>query len=357
MKVVKLFIVILIVIGVLAAIKVFYLTPNDSGSSLMVGGKAAGGPIAPVTVFVAKSAILNNTVYATGTILPNEEVTLMPEISGKIISLYIAEGAVVNKGALLVKINDADFQAQLKKLQLQKKLIEEKNTRLSQLLTIHGISQEEYDIAVNNLNTINADIEFTMAQIAKTEIRAPFNGVLGLRNVSEGSFVNPSVAISTIQQVNPVKIDFSVPEKYAGVLHKDDIITFSVDGSNEKRKARIYAIQPNIDEITRTIPLRALAENSRADLFPGAFTKVELPLRKIDNAIMIPTEAIIPILKGKKVFICKEGKAMEVIVETGIRTDAQVQITNGIADGDSVITTGIMQLKAGMLVKVSNSKN
>jgi membrane fusion protein (multidrug efflux system) len=355
MKSLKVIGLIIFVIVILGLVKYFFLNPKTEAKSAGPGtGKAAS---TPVTVFVVKQQELNNNVFATGTIIANEEVVLAPEVSGKVVYLNIKEGSAVQKGTLLVKINDADYQAQLVKMQLQSKIADEKLGRLKQLLSINGISQEEYDVAMNLSSTAKADVDYTKAMIAKTEIRAPFDGIIGLKYVSEGSYINAATRIATIQQVNPVKIDFSVPEKYAGILNRNDVVTFTTSGSNKKYQAKVYAIEPRIDQATRTIQLRAMADNSKNELFAGAFTKIDLPLRKIENALMIPTEAIIPILKGKKVFICKNGLATEAIVETGIRTDEFVQITSGLSEGDSVITTGIMQLKQGTPIKAINTTN
>lgn len=355
MKTVKVLITIAIIIGVFALIKIFLLTPKMPVNA--GGGGSQKAPPSPVNIYVVTAQVLQNNVYATGTLLANEEVMLLPEISGKIVGLYIHEGSPVRKGDLLLKINDADYQAQLKKMELQLKIADEKLARLKQLLNIQGISQEEYDIALNLSNTAKADIEYTRAQIAKTELRAPFNGIMGLKYVSEGSTITTSTRIASIQQVNPMKVDFSVPEKYAGSLNQNDNITFTVSDNNKPFKARIFAIEPKIDQTTRTLQIRAVTDNTKNELFAGAFAKIELPLRTIDNALMIPTEAIIPILKGKKVFICKDGKAQEVIIETGIRTDTQVQVLSGLNVGDSVITTGIMQLKPGAPVRSINANS
>jgi membrane fusion protein (multidrug efflux system) len=355
MKKIKTPLIILLIIIVLAVIKIKFLSA-PAGPGAPKQGNAASMPPSIVTVYVAIPHELNNNVFVTGSVIANEEVVLMPEVSGKLISLSITEGSIVNKGQLLAKINDADLLAQLKKLEAQAKVNEDKVRREKQLLAINGISQEEYDSAQNLLDGIKADIDFTKAQIAKTEIRAPFNGTIGLRNVSEGSIVTPSTRIAAIQQINPVKIDFAVPEKYADVISKNDMIHFTVSENPEQFTAKVYAVEPKIDPSTRTLQLRALAENSKGKLFPGAFAKIQLPLKKIDNAIMIPTEAIIPVLKGKCVYICKNGKAMQVPVETGIRTDSLIQIINGLHANDSVITTGIMQLKPGGNVKAVRKK-
>ena len=356
MNTIKTIVWIIVIIIVLGIIKMFFFSvPKKDGAGL--GGPIKGGEMPPVlvNVFIPVSQELNNEVFATGSILANEEVILMPETAGKVTRLHINEGSEVKKGELLVKINDSDLQAQLKKLELQAKIADDQVNRQKQLLAISGISQEEYDIILNQFNTIKADIDYVKAQITKTEIRSPFNGVVGLKYISEGSYVNNATRIASVQQLNAVKIDFSVPEKYSDVIRKNDVITFTVSDNNKIYKAKVYAIEPKIDMSTRTVQLRAIADN-KGDLFPGAFTKIKLPLQTIKDAVMIPTEAIIPILKGKKVFVCKNGKATEVKVQTGIRTDALIQIVSGIQAGDSVITTGIMQLKPDAPVKVIQKK-
>jgi membrane fusion protein (multidrug efflux system) len=347
--------IILFVIAILVIVKMVFLKPKDGGKA---PGPAAGAKAAPtmVTVYVAVPEDVSNKVFASGTVLANEEVELMPEISGKILALKFNEGTTVSKGDLLVKINDADFQAQVKKLELQVKLAEEKENRGKQLLAINGLSQEEYDVLLNQLNSAKADIDYLKAQIAKTEIRAPFNGVIGLKAVSEGSFISPNVRIASILQIDPVKIDFSIPEQYAGLIKKNDALQFSIEGLSKPFSAKIYAIEPRVDLNTRSIQIRAICPNPDHAIFPGAFAKVDLPLKEIPDAIMIPTEAIVPVLKGKKVFVCKDGKAVSVPVETGIRTAARVQVVKGLQVGDSVITTGVMQLKPDSPVKALKSK-
>jgi len=298
---------------------------------------------------------LQNNIYSSGTILAAEEVQLRPETSGKLIAVLFKEGTTVNKGELLAKINDADLQAQLKKLNLQYKLAKEKETRIKGLLEIKGVSQEEYDIAANELETISADMEFTKAQIAKTEIRAPFSGKIGLKSVSEGSFVNNTNIIASIQQTDLLKIDFSIPEKYASVVKVGDTVRFTVEGIKEKQSATVFAIEPRIDAQTRNIMIRAIFKNSSSNVYPGAFAKVELMASK-RQSIMIPTEAVIPEMKGNKVFVVKNGKASPVKVETGIRSDAKIEILSGLNQGDTVITTGIMSLKPEMNVKIIEIK-
>ena len=356
MKKTRNIIILLIVLGALGFIKLKFLTDNSGQKETPQQQGSVQNTI--VSAYVVKPQKLDNKIFSTGTVLANEEVTLVPEIAGKIVAINFKEGTKAVKGDLLVKINDADLQAQLKKLQLQEKLAADNEAREKKLLDVNGISQMEYDGVLTQLNSAKADLELTQAQIAKTEIRAPFDGTIGLKYVSEGTYVNPAavasspVKIAAIQQLDPVKIDFSIPEKYSSVVQKGDSIYFSMQGTNEEFKGQIYAIEPKIDMNTRTVQLRAICPNKQGKIYPGAFAKIELLLKDTPNSILIPTEALIPELKGQKVFLCKNGKAQSRKVETGIRTPTQIQITNGLEAGDTVVTTGIMQLQEKSLLKI-----
>lgn len=345
--------IILFIIAALALIKIFFLKPENAGPPSAGGNQKA--QTVTVTGFVAAPSLLENNISSSGTVFAYEEVDLRPEMSGKLVSVLFTEGTNVTKGQLLAKINDADLQAQLKKLNLQYKLAKEREGRVKGLLDINGISQEEYDVAANELQTIEADMEFTRAQIAKTEIRAPFNGKIGLKSVSEGSFVSNTNVIASIQQTELLKIDFSIPEKYAALVKVNDTVKFSVEGINGKMNARVAAIEPRIDAQTRNIMIRAVYKNSGTNVYPGAFAKVELITSK-KQAYMIPTEAIIPEMKGNKIFVVKNGKAMPLKVETGLRSEDKIEILSGLNPGDTVITTGIMSLKPEMNVKIIQLK-
>lgn len=345
-------IIIIIIVAALVLVKIFLLPSENSGPPQ---GAQQKSQTAMATGFVVSSQLLENSISSSGTVLANEEVELRPETAGKLISIGFKEGSIVQKGALLVKIYDTDLQAQLKKLNLQYKLAQEREGRLKGLLGINGVSQEEYDISSNDLQTISADMDYTKAQISKTEIYAPFKGKIGLKNVSEGNFVNNSNVIATIQQTDLLKVDFTIPEKYAALVVPGDTIKFTVEGIREKLVARVSAIEPKIDAETRNIMIRAIYDNAKGNVYPGAFAKVEL-ITKQQAALMIPTEAVIPELKGKKVFIVKNGKAKPVKVETGVRTDTQIEITNGLTAGDTVVITGIMGIKPDMNVKIMQLK-
>lgn len=329
---------------ILIGIKLTFLKPKNQNKPGSQGPMGKGSP-SKVTGFVTSAKALDNKLFSSGTIKAFEEVMLMPEVSGKLMQINFKEGTNVTKGTLLAKINDSDLQAQLSKLNLQLKLAKEKEARLNALLGIKGVSQEEYDAAINQVKTISADIEFNKAQIAKTEIRAPFDGKIGLRQVSEGSFVNSATIIASMQQTHQLKIDFTVPEKYASIVVPGNMVNFTVDNINQTFTARVEAIEPKIDAQTRNITIRAIYNNDKAYIYPGSFARIELIANKKLDAILIPTEAIIPELKGKKVFVNRNGKAMPVSVKTGLRNDAMIEITEGLKVGDTVITTGMMALK------------
>jgi membrane fusion protein (multidrug efflux system) len=302
--------------------------------------------------YLVKPQKLENKIFVTGTILANEEIEVRSEISGKIVKIYFNEGSKVKKGDILVKVDDSELQAELLKTQYQKKLAQEKEYRQRMLLEKEAISKQEYDIALTELNTLEAQIQLIKARIEKTEIKAPFDGVIGLRYVSEGSYISPTTKITTLQDIDTLKIEFSVPEKYVKLIDVGDRVNFKVQGSDKKYRAVIYAIDPKIDPSTRTLQARAIFPNKNYEILPGAFAEVEVILEEIPNAILIPAEALIPSVEGNKVFICNGGKAVERKVETGVRTERFIQVLSGVQPGDTVLTTGLLQLKSGFKVKV-----
>jgi len=350
MKLNRTLIFIFIIVALLLVAKFMFFAGNSAKPAAT--NAASKNSAVPVSGMITQTSTLANKVYASGTVMANEEVELRPEASGKILEINFKEGSLVSKGDLLIKINDADLIAQQKKLQYQVKLATEQEERQKKLLDIHGISQEEYDISLSQLNSYKADQDYTRALIAKTELRAPFNGVIGLKNVSEGSYVSPQQSIAWLQQIDPVKIDFSIPEKYASIIHKGDKINFTLSNTKETYTGEVYAVQPRIDISTRTLQVRALSPNKDRKIIPGSFVKVELVLKEFSDAIMVPTQAIVPVLKGKNIFVSRGGVAIPQKVETGIRNDTAIQVIDGLQPGDTIITSGLMQLKPNMPVKV-----
>ncbi|OIN57525.1 efflux RND transporter periplasmic adaptor subunit [Arsenicibacter rosenii] len=356
------FVILFLLIGALVLGKIFFFPkpegkPKDgtggggSGKGGDKGKSAEKSPTIPVSIYLAKTEKFDNTLAVSGTVLPNEVVELKAEVSGRLMQLNGKEGTYVNKGELIAKINDDELKAQLVKLGYVEKRARDLEARQKRLLAIDGISREEYDIAESNVNTARADKDLLLTQLAKTEIRAPFSGKLGLRAISQGAYLSPGTLITTLVQTNPVKVDFAVPEKYAGQVRVGSMVRFTTEGVNAPMYARVAAVSPLIDEALRTLKIRAYAANPSGHLVPGMFVRVDLPLQGDNNSIQIPSQAIVPVLKGKKVYVVRNGKAQETFIKTGIRNDQQVQVTDGLTPGDSVITSSIMALKNGTSVK------
>lgn len=305
-----------------------------------------------VNGLIIKPKYLQNKIFSNGTLISNEEVEIRPEITGKITQILFEEGKYVKKGELLVKINDAELQATLKKNKSRETLARDKEYRYRQLLDKNLTSQQEYDVALGELNSVLADIEFTQAQIEKTEIRAPFDGIIGLRSVSVGSYISPQTKIATLQSINPMKVDFAVPQKYYGLIKVGKTIYVKVSSTGKIYTGKIYAVEPKIDQNTRTVQARALIPNERGELTPGAYVEIEIVLEEYNDAILVPSETIVPDFEGEKVFVYRNGKAVPQLVTTGIRTEKEVQILNGLKSGDTLITSGIIQLKPNARVKL-----
>ena len=346
----------IVIILVLGKIYVFPKSESEKAGGASgggkSGGKSAGAGEIPVDVYVVGMETVDNQIFASGTVLPNEEVTLMSEISGRLLKLNIQEGSPITKGQLIAKINDRDLKAQLQKVEYNQELARKIETRQQKLLKVEAINLEEYDVTSNNIRVLDAEREVIESQLEKTEIRAPFSGRIGLKNISEGAYLAPGTPIVTIIQSNPIKIDFTVPEKYTANIRVGSPVTFNLDGDLFNYSAKVIALDPKVDESLRTLRIRALASNPVGKFVPGVFVKVKANLAANNKAVMIPTEAIVPVLKGKKVFIVRNGKAEEVMVTTGLRTDKKIQVLDGLQQGDSLITSGIMALKPNSAVKV-----
>jgi membrane fusion protein (multidrug efflux system) len=320
-------------------------------------GKKREGPPPVFDAVVAIAYPLSRTIEAPGTILPNENTELHPEVAGRVVAINFKEGSVVSKGALLVKLFDGDLQAQLKKLLVQLEISNATTKRQSELLAINGTSQQDYDNAVLIGSNIKADIELLKVNIDKTEIRAPYTGRLGLRNVSLGAYVTPLTNITSISDDRIMKVEFTVPERYAPEMNNGRMIKLKIDGSNKDYPASIIASQNSVSQDTRSLTVRAVVQQPDTHLTPGAFVSVKVVIGNNAPAIMIPSEAIIPTTRYKKVIVSNSGKASFVTVNTGFRDSSKVEIVDGLKQGDTVITNGLLTIKEGMPVKVKVQNN
>lgn len=328
---------------------------QDKPAAPSATNKAPGGAkiTAPLRVSTHKVAPRDfaETISATGTVLADEGVELQAETTGKITHINFVEGAPVKKGDLLVKLNDSDLRANVDRYSYSKKLAEVRFRRYEKLFAQKVISQDDYDNALSEMNVQQSFIDLYKAQIEKTEIRAPFDGVVGLRYVSLGTLVTASTRIATLQRLENLKIDFAVPEKYSGRIKAGRDIRFTVAGGLRQYDARIYALDPKIDSNTRTLLVRAISYNNDGTLLPGAFTSVSIELEQVTGALLIPAEAVIAGLDEKNVFVIEQGVAVRRSVETGSRTATEVHIVSGLQPGDQVITSGLQQMRANQPVE------
>lgn len=319
-------------------------------------GNAAVATEAPkqilgVTTLAIKKMPLDYSVKVTGNILADESVDINSEVSAKVEKIFFKEGQNIKQGQLLLTLNDDELKAELEKLKLTKKRSEDNEFRQRQLLAREAISQDEYEISLTTLKTSIADIKLLEVRMSKYKIHAPFSGKIGLREISEGSYINTGTRIVTLYSIDPVKLDFAIPGRYLNDVNPGDKVRFMVDASNEVFEGEIYAIEPQIDPQTRSIKLRATSRNPDGKLLPGQFAKITLILETINNAILIPSQTIIPELDAMRVFVYNEGTVESRIIDTGIRNEEDVQVLKGLEEGDILITSGLMQIRQGMKVK------
>lgn len=348
-------VLIIVAVLVLLALPKLGLFNKDQKGGLVPGPQASA--VLPVEAVIVKPVSFDKKLVVTGSILANESIEVRSEVSGKIQKIFFTEGQAVNRGDLLIKIDDDELRAQLEKQKFNKKLNEDNEFRQRKLLEKEAISQEEYDNTLNRLNTSSADIQVLEAQLAKTTIHAPFNGFIGFRYVSEGGYISPSLVMATLYNLNPAKIEFSIPAKHASKVFVRTKIYFKVESDTAQRLGQVYAVEPQIDASTRTLKIRATTPNPNGKMLPGQFVTIQLVMEHLPKAIMVPTEAVVPQQDGNKVFVLENGKAKDVRVSAGERTEYTLEILSGLKMGDTVLTTGILQLRKGMSVNVTRITN
>ncbi len=325
-----------------------------AADKIMTGSKTRNKAL-NVNAKIIKPQLLKDEIPPiSGKLLPDEEVNLSFEASGKITEINFEEGTFVKKGQLLAKVNDKPLQAQLQRLVAQLKLAEDRVFRQNTLLKKDAVSKEAYEQVKTNLATLNADIDLVKANIQQTELRAPFDGIIGLRQISIGAFASPSTIVATLTKVSPLKVEFSIPERHANDIKIGANLSFNLEGKLEPLHAKVYARESKIDEETHTLTIRALYPNNNGAILPGRYVSIHLVKDEIENAIAIPSEAIIPEMGKDKVFLYKNGKAQPVDLITGIRTEKEVQVLHGLQEGDTIITSGTLQLRTGLNVTLDN---
>ena len=339
----------LILVLLLALPKLDLVQDEDSGSGKNSGGGGKKGNAGPsrVVAYVVRQGGTSTPITLAGTLLPNEQTDITSEVSGKITGIFFTEGQYVSKGAPLAQLNDAELQASLRKAESRLKLAELNQQRKEALLERNGVSPAEYEIAVNELEVARADIALLKAQIEKTVIRAPFSGRVGLRQVSKGAYVTPSTTLTTLYDLDPLKLEFSIPESHALRVTPGTLFRYTVDGISGQRSARVYAVEAGVDPSTRTRRVRAISPNSNRDILPGQFAAVQLPTGSAASLPVIPTQGVIPTMEGQQVLLVKEGKATPQVIKTGTRSESFVEVSEGLQPGDTVIIEGIQTARPG----------
>lgn len=332
---------------------------KKSDASKQKPGTSSKNPTIRVEGYIVKPQLFQENIEVPGNVVANDVAEIHPEVSGRIVSLNVAEGKYVSKGTVLAKLFDGDLRAQLNKIQIQLELAKKTEERQAQLLKIQGISQQDYDISLLQVNSLNADIGILQTSIAKTVVRAPFSGKLGLKNISIGAYVTPASVIAVINQTDQLKLDFNVPEKYIDRIKLGQSITFTYEGSKKHLEAKVIATESNVVENTRSLKVRASVIGKNSGLLPGSFAKVQLNFDPDPNALLIPTQAIIPQARGKKAILYKNGIAKFADIITGIRDSAFVQILQGISPGDTLVVTGLLSVRPETkieIVKIVNNQ-
>lgn len=308
-----------------------------------------------VSTYTVVASPLSESITATGSLLAGEGVTLQAEAAGRVTAIYFKEGAQVRKGDLLVKLNDLELRAMRDRASHRRELAAIRERRIQQLISKGVARQEEFDVASNERKVQDAEVALIVAQIEKTEIRAPFDGIVGLRYVSEGAFLTTATRVAMLQRVADLKIEFSLPEQYAARVRKGMPLTFRVSGDGEVHRGRVYAVDPQIDIRTRTVSVRATCTNPSGRLLPGNFATIELQLSTLADALLVPATAILMGAGEKSVFVLVAGKARRRAITTGMRLEDRVQILSGLQPGEVIVTSGLQQIREGLPIRTRST--
>ncbi len=315
---------------------------------------AAPAPVGvPVDAIVLKTEILKDEMEATGTLVANQAVDIVSELNRKVVRVNVKEGSVVSTGALLFQLDDADLQAQLEQVNQQLKLAKLNEQRLKDLIAHQAVIQQDYDQTFTNLKVIEAQAQQLKVQIAKTRIRAPFSGRIGIIHVYPGSFVTPQTVMTNLQDYTRLKLDFSVPEKYSAILHEGSQVGFTVESTGKNYTANVVAHEAKLDQNTRTLLVRAVSANPKEELLPGQSARLKIALSTSGNTLMVPTQSLMPSAQGYNVYAVKNNKAVIIPVQTGQRSDRSVEITSGLTAGDTLVVSNLLRLSPGSAVQLA----
>ncbi len=312
----------------------------------------------PVDVVTATETALDQKEVISGSVRPVQEVAIVSEISQKIVRITFKDGQHVQKGDLLYKLNDAELKARLKEVRAGLKLAKLSESRLKNLLETETVRTQEYDEALSRLQAMEAQEELLLSEIAKTELRAPFSGTIGISKVEVGSYVSPGLELANLQNQESVKIMFSVPERYLPLVKPGSQVMFTTQLSDRKLSATITASEAGLDAGSRSLSVQAVAKNPGKNYKGGLSAKVFFSTAaQGTKGITVPSHALIPAANGYNVYVIKDGKAALRPVTVGNRTESEAVISEGLAASDIVIVSNIMRLGEGTPVKAVTTQN
>lgn len=311
----------------------------------------------PVDIIVAQEQLLNHEEAVVGTMMSYREVSIVSEIPQKITKVAFKDGGYVSQGAILYTLNDADIKSRLKQVGAELELAELNKGRMSNLLKTETVRQQEYDEAFMRFRSLVAQQDLLQVELAKTVIRAPFSGKIGISKVHLGAYVSPGAALVMLQDQSNIKINFSVPEKYLPLIQTGNKVRFTSELSGQEYAATVSATEPGLDAQGRSLQVQAITNNAKGQFRAGLSAKVYFSATdKGTKGILVPTEALAPGEKGYTVFIIKNGLAKPAEVTISKRTETDAVITSGIATGDSIIVSNMLRLGDGTPVKAVVSK-
>jgi membrane fusion protein (multidrug efflux system) len=334
-------------------------TRNASSPSTPVAAATpAGRPPAGVVVEAAKVASMKlpQALSAVGSLRSDETVVLRPEIPGRVAQIHFKEGERVAKGQLLVKLDESVQKADWDRATANLSLSKSKFERAEDLRTKGFISSQARDEAENNLRVAQADAELMSARLAKAEIRAPFSGTIGLRQVSVGDYVKEGQDMVNLEALDPLKVDFRIPEVNLSALKNNQTLQITLDAIPDKAyDGQVYAINPLIDANGRSVVIRATVPNRDGRLRPGMFARVRLFTSEARDTLTVPEESLFPVGDDKFVYKVVDGKATRQKIDIGTRREGRVEVMSGLAPEDVVVTAGIIKLREGVPVTVVNA--
>jgi membrane fusion protein (multidrug efflux system) len=321
-------------------------------ATAVVPAPAAGGPPAmmalPVKAVPAKREKVSARIEAVGDLLAGESVVLRPEIVGRIAAIHFEEGQKAKAGDLLIELNAEEQRSAYAQSQASVKLEDESFKRIRDVRAKNLVSQQQYDESLARLDNAKALLERDRVRLERTQLYAPFDGILGLRQISMGDYVSPGQVLVNLESVDPIKLDFRLAEKYAGKVVKGLRLEVSVEAwPGRTFRGEVQAVDPRLDEATRTIKVRARLANPDLALKPGMFARVSLDLGHGRDALFVPEQAVQAKGSTSMVFRVIDGRAVLTPVKSGERRPGFVEITEGIKDGDWIVIDGQIKLRDG----------